>query len=95
MSSSDGARVDARNVLDVRLRSGRRIEYASPIVRMATSSLAHNATSNADDESDPTLSQPSQVTLFQSSEDAHSVNAEQLRSPDIKSGEDAHSVNTE
>ena len=47
MSLTDGARVDARNVLDVRLRSGRRIEYASPIVGGAPSSLAHNVTGNA------------------------------------------------
>ena len=47
MSVSDGARVDAQNVLDVSLRSRRCIEYVSPIVGGAPSSFAHNATNNA------------------------------------------------
>ena len=46
MSLADGGRVDVQNVLDVRLRSGRRIEYASPIVGGAPNSPARNANNN-------------------------------------------------
>ena len=42
MSLANGSRVDVRNVLDVRLRSGRRIEYESPLVGGVPRSPAHD-----------------------------------------------------
>lgn len=42
MSSNDGAGVDMRNVINETLRSGRRIEYASPLVGGASRNLAHD-----------------------------------------------------
>ena len=38
----NGSRVDVRNVLDVRLRSGRRVEYESPLVGGVSTSPAQD-----------------------------------------------------
>ena len=80
MSANDEPRVDAPR-RGYNLRSGRRIEYESPLLSRVSRSPARDSVIN--DEQDPTLAQPSQKLLFESNPDICSDN---LEHPPVTSG---------
>ena len=75
MSGTNGDGVESQE-RGYHLRSGRRMEYRSPVVSRVSETPAHNV-EDVNDDLEPTQMQPSQVPLFASGENARQNNSVQ------------------